>query len=89
MSRVVLPIQLSTETRASLNKVVHSSSARQSLAQRSRIVLAAAEGASNQEIAAALKIPAVTDGKWRRSFSVHGIEGLRDAPRAGGACQRL
>jgi transposase len=53
------------------------------LAQRSRIVLAAADGASNQEIAARLKIPAVTVGKWRRLFAAHGIEGLRDAPRCG------
>lgn len=83
MSRVAPPIQLSTETRTSLNRVVYSSSTPQALAQRSRIVLAAAEGASNQESAAALKIPAVTVGKWRRSFSVRGIEGLRDAPRAG------
>jgi hypothetical protein len=50
---------------------------------RSRIVLAAADGANNQEIAAKLKIPAVTVGKWRRLFAAHGIEGLRDAPRSG------
>jgi hypothetical protein len=29
-----------------------------------------------------LKIPAITVGKWRRSFAVEGIEGLRDAPRS-------
>jgi transposase len=53
------------------------------LALRSRIVLAAADGFSNQQIAGALKIPAITVGKWRRSFAVDGIEGLRDAPRSG------
>ncbi|MGH9673878.1 MAG: IS630 family transposase [Bryobacteraceae bacterium] len=53
------------------------------MALRSRIVLAAAGGSNNQRIAAALKIPAVTVGKWRQSFAVHGIEGLRDAPRSG------
>jgi transposase len=46
-------------------------------------VLAAADGPSNQQIAVALKIAAVTVGKWRQSFAVHGIEGLRDAPRSG------
>jgi transposase len=83
MSRVALAVPLNTEVRSSLDKLVHSSSTPQSLAQRSRIVLAAADGASNQEIAAKLKIPAVTVGKWRRLFAAHGIEGLRDAPRSG------
>jgi transposase len=47
------------------------------LAQRSRIVLAATDGSSNQQIASALQIPAITVGKWRRSFAEDGIEGLR------------
>ena len=50
---------------------------------RSRIVLAAAEGKENQQIAADLRIPPVTVGKWRRLFAAHGLEGLRDAPRPG------
>jgi len=83
MSRLALAVPLNTETRSSLDKLVHSSSTPQSLAQRSRIVLAAADGASNQEIAGRLKIPAVTVGKWRRLFAAHGLEGLRDAPRSG------
>lgn len=83
MSRVALSVQLNAETRSTLTKFVQSSSTPQSLAQRSRIVLAAANGSSNQDIAATLKIPAVTVGKWRRSFAAHGMEGLRDAPRSG------
>src|SRR5580704_8502737 len=83
MARIALPVQLSTEARNTLDKFVHSSSTPQSLALRSRIVLAAADGSNNQQIAAALKIPPVTVGKWRQSFAVHGIEGLRDAPRSG------
>ena len=62
---------------------MHSPTTPQSLALRSRIVLAAADGSNNQQIAAALKIPPVTVGKWRQAFAVHGIEGLRDAPRSG------
>src|SRR5678815_398181 len=50
---------------------------------RSRIILAAAKGSANQQIASALKIPPVTVGKWRQSFAIHGMEGLRDAPRSG------
>jgi transposase len=83
MPRVALPVQLSAETRCTLDKFVHSSSTPQALALRSRIVLAAADGSNNQQIAAALKIPPVTVGKWRHSFAIHGIEGLRDAPRSG------
>jgi transposase len=83
MPRVALPIQLDAQTRSTLDKFVHSSSTPQSLALRSRIVLAAAEGWSNQQIAAALKIPAITVGKWRQSFAIDGVEGLRDAPRSG------
>jgi len=83
MPRVALAVQLTAETRRTLDKLVHSSSTPQSLALRSRIVLAAADGSNNQQIAAALKIPPITVGKWRQSFAVHGIEGLRDAPRSG------
>src|SRR5579864_8007671 len=83
MSRLALPLQLDTPTRSSLDKLIRSSSTPQSLALRSRIVLAAADGANNQQIAAALKVPAVTVGKWRRSFAIDGLEGLRDAPRSG------
>src|ERR1700676_3179276 len=83
MPRIALPVQLSAETRTTLDKFVHSSSTPQSLALRSRIVLAAADGSNNQQIAAMLRIPPVTVGKWRQSFAVQGIEGLRDAPRSG------
>jgi transposase len=83
MPRTALPVQLSAEVRSTLDKFVHSSSTPQSLALRSRIVLAAADGSNNQKIAAALGIPPVTVGKWRQSFAVHGMEGLRDAPRSG------
>jgi len=83
MPRVAPPLPLDAQMRKTLDKFVHSSSTPQSLALRSRIVLAAADGANNQQIAAALKIPAVTVGKWRRCFVAEGLEGLRDAPRSG------
>ena len=83
MPRVALPVQMDSETRSTLNQLIRSSSTPQSLAMRSRIALAAADGSSNQQIAAELKIPAITVGKWRRSFVMDGIEGLRDAARSG------
>ena len=83
MARVAFPLQLDAHTRNTLDKFVRSSSTPQSLAQRCRIVLAAAGGSNNQQIAAALNIPPITVGKWRRSFAIDGLEGLRDAPRSG------
>lgn len=83
MARVALSIELDSATRDTLNQFVRSSSTPQSLALRSRIVLAAAQGANNQQIASELKIPPITVGKWRRSFAIDGIEGLRDAARSG------
>ena len=83
MGRVAPPLSLDPETRSTLAKLIQSSSTPQALAMRSRIVLAAAEGVENQQIAADLRIPPVTVGKWRRLFAAHGLEGLRDAPRCG------
>jgi transposase len=83
MPRVALPLQIDFETRSTLNQLIRSASTPQSLALRSRIVLAAAAGSTNQQIASELKIPAITVGKWRRSFAMDGIEGLRDAVRSG------
>src|ERR1700691_141155 len=83
MPRVALPVQIDAATRHTLEKFVHSSSTPQSLAMRSRIVLAAGDGSNNQQIAAALRIPAITVGKWRRSFAIDGLEGLRDSLRSG------
>jgi transposase len=50
---------------------------------RTRIVLAAADGASNAAIARAVGVCDDTVRKWRRRFCQHGIDGLRDRPRTG------
>ena len=55
----------------------------QALAQRSRIVLAAAEGLSNSEIAARFAITRGTVAKWRSRFAVERLDGLVDEPRSG------
>lgn len=83
MPRLAPSIILDSETRATLSSWVQASSTPQAVALRSRIVLAAATGHSNQRIAADLKIPEVTVGKWRRSFADQGLDGLRDAARSG------
>ena len=83
MPRIAPVIELDSVTESTLRHRVRASSTTQSVALRSRIVLAAAAGQSNQEIASALGIPQVTVGKWRRGFAEHGLDGLRDAPRSG------
>jgi putative transposase len=55
----------------------------QGLAARSRIVLLAAQGVSNQQIAARLELSTTTVAKWRRRFLQHGIGGLYDEIRPG------
>jgi transposase len=81
--RIAPTIALDAATRSTLNGWVQASSTPQAQVLRSRIVLQAAAGLSNQQIAVALQIPEVTVGKWRRSFVALGLNGLRDAPRSG------
>jgi transposase len=83
MPRVAPAITLNAVSETMLRHLVRSPSTPQGLALRSRIVLAASTGASNQQIAATLQIPEVTAGKWRRAFATAGMDGLQDAPRAG------
>jgi Helix-turn-helix domain len=51
--------------------------------QRARIVLYAAEGMPDTEIAGRLDTTARIVGKWRRRFFHDRLEGLKDKPRAG------
>jgi putative transposase len=57
-------------------------------AQRAEIILQAAEGKSNQEIAAQLGVKVHTVGRWRNRFAELGIVGIvgviaKDLPRGG------
>lgn len=82
MSSAVL-IVLSEDERAQLERWARRRSSAQALAQRSRIVLLAAEGLTNTAIAQRLGVhrPMVT--KWRGRFGEHRLEGLTDEPRPG------
>ncbi|EQD30972.1 ISMsm2, transposase, partial [mine drainage metagenome] len=54
------------------------------LRTRAAIVLAAAEGRTNQQIARRLSIHPGTVGRWRKRFRDLGLEGIRrQAPRPG------
>jgi transposase len=70
------------ETRA-LTALTRRHGAPQALALRARIVLAAANGLTNREIAAKLDVCAHTAGTWRNRFARDRMDGLYDEPRPG------
>jgi transposase len=77
------PIVLSGDERAQLEAWTRRRTSAQALAQRSRIVLLAAEGAKNVEIARQLGVSRPTVTKWRSRFAEHRLDGLTDEPRPG------
>lgn len=80
--RVAPKIVLSDAERSELTKRVRSKLTSVRLAQRARVVLLAAEGKSNKEIAAKLGIGRVQVGRWRGRYVKHGWAGIeRDLPR--------
>ena len=76
-------IELTAEERAQLEAWERRRSSAQALALRSRIVLAAAEGPSNTEIAKQLGVAVSSVRKWRNRFAEHRLDGLTDEPRPG------
>ena len=76
-------LQLSDEEREILLRWARRPTSAQALAQRCRIVLAGAEGLTNQQVAAAEGVHQVTVGKWRARFAARRLDGLHDEPRPG------
>src|SRR5947207_5073016 len=74
---------LSAEEREQLQAWARRRKSAQALAQRSRIVLAAAEGLKNTEIAERLGITRGMAAKWRSRFAEYRLDGLVDEPRPG------
>ena len=82
-SPFAVPIELTADERAQLRAWERRRSSAQALALRSRIVLAAAEGPNNTEIAEQLGIAVSSVRKWRNRFAEHRLDGLTDEPRPG------
>lgn len=77
------PITLQPAERQKLEMLARRPKTAQRLALRSKIVLRAADGSSNQEIARQLGCTGATVGKWRQRFRQQGLDGLADEPRPG------
>jgi transposase len=80
---VAAAIELSDEEERELRAVLRTPSVPQQQALRARIVLRAAEGVANTQIAAETGVSLPTVGLWRRNFCERRLEGLADAPRSG------
>jgi transposase len=82
--RVATPISLSTEEQAGLERWSRGRSTPARLVLRARIILLAAAGNANNDIAARLGTDRQTVGRWRQRFARQRLPGIaQDAPRSG------
>lgn len=80
--RIAREIALSEQERSELSKVVRSKLSSVRLVQRARIVLLAAQGLQNKDIALQLGVSAALVGRWRDRYAESRWAGIeRDLPR--------
>ena len=84
IGRPLAPLTLSTAEREELVSMTRSRSMPQALATRARIILRAADGDSNIQIAEKLGLSKPTVGTWRKRYLTQRLQGLYDEPRPGG-----
>ena len=83
MGRSAGAVVLSAGERAELEALVRRQTSPQRAATRARIVLRAADGASNRQIAGEVGMSELRVGGWRKKFLAEGLAGLEDRPRSG------
>ena len=80
--RVAAPIELSEIEEDELIRLAHSKVDSVRLVERARIVLLAAQGLQDRQIAEELDIDRITAGRWRKRYINSGLAGIeRDLPR--------
>jgi transposase len=82
--RVAPEIILSDQEKKTLEKLARSNTTSVRLARRAKIILLAARGMENQEIAAQLNTGRIQVGRWRQRYAEGGMEAIeKDLPRGG------
>ena len=82
--RVAPAIHLSSEARAELHRLLRRRTTPVRVAERCRIVLLAAEGLQDKQIAERISVAPLMASRWRSRFLARGVAGLvKDAPRPG------
>ena len=82
--RVATPIELGDQQRKELARLSRSQKVAVRLAQRARIVLLAADGVQNLQIASRLGVSRCKVSRWRERYAALGLPGIeKDAPRPG------
>ena len=76
-------LTLTAGERETLERWSRRPSSAQALAQRSRIVLACADGEANKAVARRERVTEQMVGKWRKRFVDRRLDGLLDEPRPG------
>jgi transposase len=76
-------LELTEGERVQLERWARRPRSAQALAQRSRIVLACAQGQTNQAVARQERVTPQMVGKWRKRFVERRLDGLVDEPRPG------
>jgi len=83
MGRPLKPLVLADDEHEKLELLARRPKTSQRMAMRARIVLAAAAGASNNEVADKVGCSKKSVCKWRERYRIAGLEGLLDEPRPG------
>lgn len=83
MGTALARLPLTSEARQHLEKLQRARTAKAAAVQRARMILWAADGVSNAEIARRLQCRPHVVGKWRQRFAIEGVSALADRPRSG------
>jgi transposase len=81
--RMVPALRITGDERKELERRARSDRVSRRPAQRAQIVLLAAEGVSNREIARLVGLNQNQVGMWRKRYAALGVIGLEDRPRPG------